>query len=321
MKVLITGVAGFVGSNLAIKLINDGHSIIGIDDLSHGSMINLDSILDHENFKLDIMDLTDDSCNTSNYKFDIMVHLASQKIPRYSNSYKTINDNSIMLSNAIDGCLKNKARLLFSSTSDVYGKNKDIPFSEDSDLVLGRTDIKRWAYAVSKMHSEHSIIATHEEKGLDYTIMRFFSCYGENQNITWWGGPQGLFIQNILEGKPVEIHGTGNQTRCFTYVGDLIDGIVRCIYSDKAVNEIFNIGNPNTTISITELANLINYIMKRKAKLVYVPYEKFGKYEDVMARTPDISKIKSILGFNPEYYLSDGLERTIKWQTHKFNNA
>ena len=177
MIILITGVAGFIGSNLAVRLIEDGHYIIGIDNFSYGCMANLTSILDNDKFELITRDLTK-GCDTSYYKFDVMVHLASQKIPRYSNSYKTINDNSTMTNNVISGCLKNKARLLFASTSDVYGKNTNVPFSEDSDLVLGSTDIKRWAYATSKMHSEHSIIATHEEKGLDYTIMRFFSCYG-----------------------------------------------------------------------------------------------------------------------------------------------
>lgn len=319
MKILITGVAGFIGSNLADRLLFHGHHVVGIDNYSHGCFDNIKDIWDNEKFSFIHGDLTT-FCRTRDIDFDILIHLASQKIPRYSNSYKTLYDNSKMLENVIDGCLKNKAKLVFASTSDVYGKNIDIPFSEESALVLGNTNVKRWAYAVSKMYSEHYIIANHEEFGLDYTIMRFFSGYGKNQNTTWWGGPQGLFIQNMIEGKSIEIHGTGMQSRCFTYIDDIIDGIMICIFDRRADNDIFNIGSPYSSITISGLANVISDLMDIDPTYVMVPYEDFGKYEDVMARTPDVSKLMA-LGFNPQYALVDGLKKTIEWQINKHNNG
>lgn len=315
MRFVITGVAGFIGSNLANRLIKEGHYVVGIDNLSHGSMNNLKKVLGSRSFKFiegNVQD--DDLLETLHFNYDYLVHFASQKIPRYSNSYATLRDNSKMTEKVIDACLKMNAKLVFASTSDVYGKNENIPFTEDSNLVLGRTDVKRWAYAVSKIYSEHNIIANAEAFGLKYTIMRFFSVYGENQDTTWWGGPQGLFIQNIIDDKPIEIHGTGLQTRSFTYIDDNIDGIMHCIFHEKSLNQLFNIGNPHSYTSIGNLANIIMDIMGKTVPIVDIPYSNFGKYEDVMVRLPEIGKIKAMLGFNPRWSLYDGLTKTIEWQ-------
>jgi len=314
MRILITGVAGFIGSNLASTLIDGGHTVIGIDIFSHGCRRNIKDIWNNSLFIFYEMDITLEE-NIKGINFDIAIHLATQKIPRYDNSYATLSDNEKMLKNIVNACLENEARLLFASTSDVYGKNMNIPFSEESELVLGRTDIKRWSYAVSKIYGEHYIIACSEEFGLEYTIMRLFSVYGENQNITWWGGPQGLFIQNCLEGKPIDIHGTGMQSRCFTYIEDTIDGIMRCIFNKRSTNEVFNIGNPLTAITINELANIICELTGKIVPIIYIPYSDFGKYEDVMSKIPNIDKITDMLGFKPSYSIIDGLKKTIEWQT------
>lgn len=322
MTIIITGAAGFIGSNLAAELLQQNHKVIGIDNFSHGSVNNIQDILKNENFQF-IEGNVKDYNTLHSLKGDAVVHLASQKIPRYSNSFNTIYDNSSMIGNVIKKCLNDKIKIVFASTSDVYGKNPDIPYSEESNLVLGPTTVKRWAYAVSKINSEHSIIANSQEMGLEYTIMRFFGSYGPNQNTTWWGGPQAVFIQNILEKKPIEIHGDGQQTRTFTYVKDTVQGVIKCIFEEKAKNQIFNIANePDDEITISSLADLIVEMMSEdgyKPLLNYIPYATFGNYEDVRRRVPDISKIKSLLNYKPQYSLRKGLAVTIDWQKKLFS--
>ena len=320
MKIVITGAAGFVGSNLSSALIQQGHAVIGIDNFSYGSKQNIVSLQNNPKFIMHEQDL----CNPdtlADIKGDVIVHLASQKIPRYTNALKTLDDNSRMLKNVIQKCLKDKIKLCFSSTSDVYGKNPEIPYTEESNLLLGPTTVKRWAYALSKIYAEHFIIANNEEYGMDYTIMRFFGSYGPNQNTTWWGGPQSVFIQSIIDGIPLEIHGDGLQTRTFTYVDDTVQGIIKCILKEEAKNQIFNIANnPEEEITILDLASLIWKLMKgqeNKPDVKFIPYETFGKYEDVRRRVPSIEKIKTILGFKPSFSLADGLAKTIEWQKQK----
>lgn len=317
MKILITGAAGFIGSNLARKLIDAGEEVIGIDNLSHGLLRNIDGIMHHPKFTFILGDIANPLW-LKDVHSDVVVHLASQKIPRYTSALRTLEENYLMLRNIIHECLMNKSRLIFASTSDVYGKNINVPFHEESDLNLGSTKIKRWAYASSKLVGEQLIIANNEEFGMEYTIMRFFGSYGPNQNTTWWGGPQSVFIQNILENKPIEIHGDGEQTRTFTYVEDTIDGIFKCITHPAAKNEIFNIAsNPEEEISIKNLAFLIWDMMKgNKASpdITFIPYSQFGNYEDVKRRVPDISKIKRLLDYKPRFGLKEGLKYTIDWQ-------
>jgi UDP-glucose 4-epimerase len=318
MKVIVTGVAGFIGSNLAARLLAEGHEVLGIDDFSYGFERNIKQLREDKKFSFMSGNIITDNL-VQKLTADTLVHLASQKIPRYSSSIKTLEDNSFMLSIILKRCVQEKIHLLFASTSDIYGKNPETPYHEESDILLGPTTVKRWSYALSKIYSEQLIQGYHQDFGLTYTIMRFFGSYGCNQNLTWWGGPQSVFIQNIIEGKPLEIHGDGKQTRTFTYVEDTVDGIYRCITNPKAKNNIFNIaGNPNEEISIIELANLISNLMKKEGKLPeirFIPYETFGKYEDVRKRLPSIQKITSTLDFKPRYDLKSGLEKTIKWQT------
>jgi UDP-glucose 4-epimerase len=324
MKILITGVAGFIGSNLAKKLIEGGEKVIGIDNLSYGFMRNLDDIIKHPNFTFILGDIANPLLLVG-IKSDVIVHLASQKIPRYTSSLRTIEENFLMLRNIIHKCVYDKSKLVFSSTSDVYGKNNNVPFSEESDLVLGSTLVKRWAYASSKLVGEQLIIANHDEFGMEYTIMRFFGSYGPHQNTTWWGGPQAVFIQNILEGKAIEIHGDGKQTRTFTYVDDTVQGIIKCIFEEKSKNGIFNIAsNPDEEITISDLGYKIWYLLNKddsNPKMNFIPYSNFGKYEDVLRRVPDITKIKTELGYNPKYNLDEGLKRTIEWQRNLFNKT
>lgn len=315
MKITITGIAGFIGSNLAARLLQEGHSVTGIDNFSYGFARNMNAFIRHPSFSF----LEDDVAGKAMLKCpgsDTVVHLASQKIPRYSNAMRTLDENLKMLQAVADKCIHDKSKLVFASTSDVYGK-QDIPLSETCDLVMGSSQVKRWAYAVSKIFSEQYIAACHAGHGMEYTIMRFFGSYGKNQNTTWWGGPQAVFIQNIIEGKALELHGDGLQTRTFTYIDDLIDGIMKCIFHPRSSNEIFNIaGSPEEEISIKNLAGMIWKMMKGNSHppLRYIPYSDFGRYEDARRRVPSIDKIKQLLGYAPAWNLEEGLKKTIEWQ-------
>jgi UDP-glucose 4-epimerase len=317
VKILITGVAGFIGSNLAKKLLERGHTVTGIDNLNYGFLRNIEFIKDEKNFNFIMGDIAN-PLMLKDFKADIIIHLASQKIPRYTNALRTLDENYLMLRNVVQKCILDKSKILFASTSDVYGKNPNIPFTETSDLVMGPTTVKRWAYALSKMYGEQYIIANHDEYGLTYTITRFFGSYGINQNLSWWGGPQSVFIEKAFKKETIDIHGDGNQTRTFTYVDDTVNALVACIENNNSDNDIFNTGpKEGAEISIKELAVLIWKLVNGKdaePKLNYIPYSTFGNYEDVMRRVPDITKICSKLNFKPEWDLEAGLKKTIEWQ-------
>lgn len=319
MKILITGVAGFIGSNLAQELLNRGYHVVGIDNMSQGDKLNLAPLQDSPNFEIHYIDIRDEAelrkcaegCKN-------LVHLAAYKIPRYSDALDTLLINSLGSENVLKAALEQNGRVIAASTSDVYGKNPEVPFHEESNLVVGNPDVRRWAYAISKMFEEQLLFAYHQRYGIPVTAMRFFGGYGPNQNLTWWGGPQSVFINKALDNEEIEVHGDGLQTRSFTYVSDHVDGIVRIIERQEANNLVFNIGNTRE-ISIHDLALLIWQLVRgdEPAKIKRIPYETFGKYEDVMRRIPDISRARSILGFEPLVDLEDGLRRTIAWQVQR----
>jgi UDP-glucose 4-epimerase len=234
-----------------------------------------------------------------------------------------LEENYLMLRNIVQKGILDKSKIVFASTSDVYGKSVSLPFTEESDLVMGPTTVKRWAYALSKMYGEQFIIANNDEYGLEYSIARFFGSYGINQNLTWWGGPQSVFIAKALMKEPIEIHGDGCQTRTFTYIDDTVEGLMSLILSKKANGEIFNIGSlPDDEIKIIDLAKLIWHLVNGQndePKIIYIPYTNFGKYEDVSRRVPDISKIKNFFNFEPKVSLTQGLIKTIEWQRNVMN--
>jgi UDP-glucose 4-epimerase len=220
--------------------------------------------------------------------------------------------------NVAHAARRQSARLVAASTSDVYGKNTALPFREDSDMVIGPPSVRRWAYAISKMYGEQLLLAVHERYGIDVVLLRFFGGYGPNQHRSWWGGPQAVFIDKALDNEPCEIHGDGQQTRSFTYVSDHVDGIIRAIESPAASNQVFNIGSTRE-ITIEQLARLIWRLVRgdEEAKLKLVPYETFGRYEDVRRRLPDISLAESLLGYRPRVDLETGLQTTIRWQMER----
>ena len=320
MKILITGVAGFIGSNLAPALLKRGYNVLGIDNMSNGSYENLSDFKTHPAFTFHECDVRDEKKMMDVAQgSDVIVHLAAYKIPRYSDALDTLLINSHGSESIAKVAVANKSKVVAASTSDVYGKNLDVPFNETSDLVVGPPDVKRWAYAISKMYEEQLLFAYHERYGIDVVLMRFFGGYGPNQHLTWWGGPQSVFINKALDNEEIPLHGDGRQTRSFTYISDHIDGIIALIENPEANNLVFNLGNTHE-VTIHELANIIWRLVRgedSKPKIKLIPYETFGKYEDVRRRIPDITRAKEILGFEPKIDLKVGLQKTIEWQINR----
>jgi len=316
--VAITGSAGFIGSNLADKLVALDYRVIGIDNLSMGRLENFKHLVDRHDFEfrqVDVRDLTAlrNACRGA----DVIVHLAAYKIPRYGGALDTLLINGKGAEHVLEIGREIGAKVLLASTSDVYGKNPNLPFVETGDSVFGASTVPRWSYAVSKLFEEHLALAYREAHGVPVVLLRFFGSYGPRQHCSWWGGPQAVFIDAVLNGREIEIHGDGQQTRSFTFVSDTVDGIVRAMESDKAVGEVLNIGS-DAEISILDLARLIGDLAGRSGdlKLRFIPYSRIGKspYEDVRRRVPDLTKSKSLLGFSCRVPLKEGLLQTIAWQ-------
>jgi UDP-glucose 4-epimerase len=317
--VVVTGAAGFIGSNLSAELLQRGYTVRGIDNLSQGTELNVAALLAHPAFRLDRIDVRDEAaldeaCDGAS----AIVHLAAYKIPRYTDALDTLTINAIGTMNVAHAARRHGARLVAASTSDVYGKNPALPFREDSDLVIGPPSVRRWAYAISKMFGEQLLLAVHERYGIDVVLLRFFGGYGPNQHRSWWGGPQAVFIDKALDEEPCEIHGDGRQSRSFTYVSDHVDGIIRAIENPAASNQVFNIGSTRE-ITIEALARMIWRLVRgdEEPKLKFIPYETFGRYEDVQRRLPDISLAQSLLGYQPGVDLETGLPATIRWQVER----
>ena len=314
-EVLVTGAAGFLGSNLCRVLLEAGHAVRGVDNLSQSTTLNVEPLLGAPGFRFAREDVRDeDAMRTAAAGVSVIVHLAAFKIPRYGNALDTLLVNTHGTESMLKAAAAARARLVFASTSDVYGKNPRLPFAETDDLHLGETAVKRWAYATSKIFDEHLCFAYQQEQGVPVTILRFFGSYGPGQNRTWWGGPQSVFIDAALRGREMDVHGDGQQTRSFTYVDDTVDGIVRAMWSERAAGEIFNIGNTKP-VTIQALAELVWRLAgEGEPKIRRVSYQAFGRYEDVRARVPEIGKAREVLGFEPRVDLEDGLRRTIEWQ-------
>lgn len=313
-KAVITGGAGFIGSNLAIKMISAGWQVVVIDDLSFGSKNNIDSIATENNFTFIESDIrTPDILDKSVRDAQVVVHLAAYKIPRYGKALETLNINNEGTRAVLESVSKFGVKTILASTSDVYGKNPDPPFKEGDNLVIGSPYVRRWAYAISKAFDEQLAMAYHTERELPVVIARFFGCYGPRNHRSWWGGPQAVFIEQALQNKPLTVHGDGRQTRSFCYVSDTVAGIMAAIESDKVIGEVVNIGSDDE-ISIIQLADTIIGLTKSSSDIEYISYEDFGgRYEDVRNRVPDLGKARELMNFEPKIDLEEGLRRTIAW--------
>jgi UDP-glucose 4-epimerase len=315
--ILITGVAGFLGSHLADALLARGHRVVGVDNLSHGSLDNVVEAQRNPNFEFHQVDVCDLAALRKVAEgVSAIAHLAAFKIPRYGKAIDTLLINSQGSHNALQVAVEQNAKFVLASTSDVYGKNPNIPFSEESECILGSSTVARWSYAVSKLYDEHLALAFADAYGIQVNVVRIFGSYGPRQNLTWWGGPQSVFIGAILRGETIPIHGDGQQTRSFTFVSDTVGGIVSVIENGSS-GEIFNIGSTHE-ISILDLAKLIHRLSggDQPLDINMIPYDEIGgrRYEDVRRRVPNVEKANRLLGFQAKVSLEQGLLRTIEWQ-------
>ena len=318
-KYVVTGCAGFLGSNLVGRLLEAGHSVIGVDNLSMGLAENLQEFAQDSRLQFRRADVTDQAVwNAMERDVDGVVHLAAFKIPRYGKAIDTLKINYRGTEAALDFARDAGCKLVLASTSDVYGRNPQIPFNEEAtDSMIGTSTVPRWAYAVSKLFDEHLALAYQEAYGFPVTILRFFGSYGPKQNLSWWGGPQSVFIDCVLRDAPIPIHGDGMQTRSFTFVSDTIEGIYQALVRPEANGRVINIGNTEET-TILDLARRIKRLSGTSGELQieFVPYASFtGKgYQDVMRRVPDVSLCEQLLGVRARVGLDEGLLRTIEWQ-------
>lgn len=323
---LITGVAGFLGSNLLEKLLDEGHSVVGIDDLSMGRLSNIDFALGDGRFRFIEADATDPNAFAGiEPDVDVAIHLAAFKIPRYGKAIDTLKINSKSAECVLEFARSRHIKCVLASTSDVYGRNPEVPFSEHgTDSVIGSSLSPRWAYAVSKLFDEHLGLAYQDAYGFPVTILRFFGAYGPRQPLSWWGGPPPVFIDAVLKDEPIPIHGDGEQTRSFTYVSDTVRAIYAASIRDEANGEIVNVGC-DEEVTILELARRVKKASGTpgELKLTFVPYESFTgrKYEDVRRRVPDTSHCERLLGVKAEVSLDDGLAKTIEWQRQATTEA
>ncbi|AFL87576.1 nucleoside-diphosphate-sugar epimerase [Terriglobus roseus DSM 18391] len=322
-RVLITGAAGFLGSHVTDLMLKKGYHVVAVDDLSHGNLRNLEDAFRSQEFEFHDVDVCDAaSLRLAAQKVDMVLHLAAYKIPRYENPKKTLLVNFYGTQNALQVAAEQGARFVITSTSDVYGKNPSVPFAEDDDSVLGPPTVARWAYAASKMFDEHLVLAIAEESGISATILRIFGSYGPRQNLTWWGGPQSVFINTIVDGGEIPIHGDGLQTRSFTFVEDTARGIVAAAESTAADGQIVNIGNSHE-ITILDLAQRIHRLCGEpgEPRIRLIPYDAIAdrKYEDVRRRVPDTRKAERLIGFRAQISIDEGLVKTIEWQKRRMS--
>jgi UDP-glucose 4-epimerase len=315
MRVGVTGAAGFIGSHLCNRLLDEGYEVVGVDDLSRGTLANLDRCFESSAFTFDQLDCTlRRDLRAAFTGCEAIFHLASQKIPRYGGALLTLEANVAGLNAACHAALTLDADLIVASTSDVYG-NAPTPLVEDGPVLLGPPTTRRWSYAVSKLYDEHVALALAEERALRVTILRLFNVYGPGNDRSWWGGPLSPFIERLLDGNMIEIHGDGQQTRCFTYVTDTVDGFVRALRTPEARGEVINVGG-DVEITIVELAECVQAMIgiPQPLRAHFVPYSSLpGNYQDVRNRLPDLTKARDLLGFEAQVGLSNGLEQTIAW--------
>jgi UDP-glucose 4-epimerase len=317
----VTGAAGFIGSHLCERLVGEGRRVIGLDDLSHGTIANLAhaGILDAPNFEFHEADCRDRRALRRAFAdCEAIVHLAAEKIPRYGGALKTLEANVHGAEAVYATALALDAHVVIASTSDVYG-NATPPFAEDASLTLGPPTTRRWAYAVSKLYDEHVALALHEEQGLKVTILRLFGSYGPRNHPSWWGGPQSAFIEVLLDGNIMEIHGDGRQVRTFTYVADTVQGFVAALDTPEAMGEVINVGGDEPT-TILRLAIEVQRAMGLSGPLraTFKPYEEIGgRYQDVRCRIPDTSKAAHLLGLRQTMSLPEGLVHTVAWHRER----
>jgi UDP-glucose 4-epimerase len=312
VRYLITGGAGFIGSHLAERLLQQGEHVVLLDNLSTGSMENIRHLKgsEHLEYHLDgienrqlLAELVDDA--------DVIVHFAAAVGVKLivESPVRTIETNVNGTQSVLEAACKKRKLVLVASTSEVYGKNTNIPFTEEADLVLGPTTKGRWSYAASKALDEFLALSYWKEKRQPVIVVRFFNTVGPRQT-----GRYGMvlpnFVKRALANEPIEVYGDGRQSRCFCDVRDTVEALLRLIPLDRAVGEVINIGNTEE-VSIEELAKIVKQRTDSSSPIQFVPYDQAYEpgFEDMMRRVPSIAKLESFTGFRPQTSLAEIIDR------------
>ncbi len=315
MKALITGGAGFIGSHLAEQLLKDGCEVAAVDNLSTGSLRNIESFKEDPKFDFIEGDVRNaELMDALVERSEVVFHLAAAVGVKLivDKPVHTIETNISGTEVVLDVANKFGKKILIASSSEVYGKNEMVPFCEDDDIVLGSTSLLRWSYACSKAIDEFLGLAFYQQYGLRVVIGRFFNTIGPRQT-----GQYGMvvprFVQSALKNEPISIYGTGQQRRCFCYVEDIVEAVIDLINCEEAAGKVYNIGSAEE-ISIEGLADKIIEMTGSRSKKEFVPYEKaYGRpIEDMMRRVPNLERIKETIGWEPKTDLSETLEIIIE---------
>ena len=315
MKALVTGGAGFIGSHLAERLVKEGHKVTVVDNLSTGTLKNIEGLKDKPEFDFVEGDVRDAELMDGLAKrSDVIFHLAAAVGVNLiaDNPVHTIETNIVGTEVVLEAANQFGKKILIASSSEVYGKNEAVPFQEDDDIVLGSTSFSRWSYACSKAIDEFLGLAFYRQHGLGVIIPRFFNTIGPRQT-----GRYGMvvprFVQRALRNEPVLIYGTGRQSRCFCYVEDVVDAIIGLMNCEDAVGTVYNIGSTEE-ITIEGLADKIIEMTGSKSEKEFISYEEaYGRpIEDMMRRVPNLERIKEAIGWEPKLTLTETLEVIIE---------
>jgi UDP-glucose 4-epimerase len=314
MRVLVTGGAGYIGSHLVDLLLASDHEVTVVDNLSTGKIANLAHCIDDirvVNGSILDQPLIEREVERSQMVF----HLAAAVGVRHivDRPLESLLTNSRGTENVLEACFKYWRKVLVASTSEVYGKTAKVPMSEDDDRVLGSTKVHRWGYSTAKALDEHLAFA-YSAHGLPVSVVRYFNSYGPRIDPRGYGSVVASFIGSALANQPINMHGDGSQTRCFTYIDDTARGTFLAGLREEAEGTVVNLGNATET-SIRELAEQICSLVGSSSELNCIPYEQYyGKgFEDTKRRVPDASRAKELLGWEPTVDLATGLARTLEW--------
>jgi UDP-glucose 4-epimerase len=319
MKALITGGAGFVGSHLAEALLARGDEVHVIDNLSTGSIENIEHLKACPTFHYTIDSVLNEPVLAELVdRVDVVFHLAAAVGVRLivESPVNTIETNVHGTERVLKMANKKRKKVLLTSTSEVYGKADSVPFREDGDLVMGPTSKGRWSYACSKAIDEFLGLAYHKEKRLPVVVARLFNTVGPRQT-----GRYGMVIPNFVKqallGHPLKVYGDGTQTRCFTYVTDVVGQLVLLAEEPRAVGEVWNVGNDRDEVTILDLAKRVVRHTGSRSPIELLPYDRAYEegFEDMHRRVPDLTKIRALTGYEPKVHLDEILDRVVAYFT------
>jgi UDP-glucose 4-epimerase len=319
MKVsLVTGGAGFIGSHLVEAQLAAGHRVIVMDDLSTGSLGNLERIRDNPNFCLVNETIANESllCRLLD-EADEVYHLAAVVGVRYllDQLERTVATNIGPVQTILRQLAVRPKPLFLASTSEIYGKNPKSPQSEEDEIVFGSTMRSRWIYGCSKAIDEFLALAQHQRNGLPVVIGRFFNVAGPRQ-VGHYGMVLPRFVDQALAGGPLLVYGDGRQVRCFGHVTDVVDAVLKLMVCPAAYGRVFNIGN-DVPVSIRELAETVVHLVDPRAAIEHVPYEQAFPpgFEDIRCRVPDLTRVRQAIGYRPRFTLEDIVRDVVAWKS------